>query len=164
MRSIQKRFIETQRFKQIEFQPDLFDFLKGRQRFLSFFELSPVGILLILAPFSIFPLFQHGTEVHTTRIYPRRLTQLKITLIKVPTGHIKLHVGRIFTMNVRNNDSVLAFIVRLDFTDAQSDRISVTFCKELKSTPFDNFGHAFIKFERWWRFTFNANIEICDLI
>lgn len=109
-----------------------FDFLESWQRFFRLLQIAPIRLLLLIAPFGVFPFLQHGTEVHAAGV-----------------RHIHLHLGRVLAVYVGHNDLIFTLIVRLRLAYAQCDRVGFAVGEEFEATTFVDLGDALIELERW---------------
>lgn len=125
----------------------LFDLLQCWHWFINFFQIAPIWVFLLVTPFGVLAFFQHSTEVHTTWI-----------------RHKHLHFGGVFSVNIRNDNSVFAFIVRFDFAHAKCDGVWFAIGKEFEATTFDELRDSLVEFKCWRWITFNLNTNISGWI
>lgn len=80
------------------------------------------------------------------------------------TRYVKLHLSRVFSMNIADNNLVFALIIGLDFLHAKGDETIFAICDELETTTFDNLCDALVKLESRCRVTLHLNCEVTSLI
>lgn len=127
----------------IDQRPYPFDLLQCWHWFFNLFQIAPIWIFLLIAPFGILALFQHSTEIHTARI-----------------RYIHLHFGRIFAVNIRNDDFIFAFIIWFTFAHAKRDCIGFAIGEEFEASALNDLGNTFVEFKCWRRSTFNLDADV----
>lgn len=109
-------------------------------------QITPVWIILILAPFGVLALPQQSTKVRTTRFWNIQLR----------------YIGTI-AMRVCKYDFVFAFITVFDVANAKCNCVSFAIGVEFIANAFDKRSHTFVvKFVCWCRCTLNLDTDVCS--
>lgn len=80
------------------------------------------------------------------------------------TGHIQLHLSRVFSMDVADHNPVFTLIIGLDFPHAKGDETSITICDELETATFDDLSDTLVKLESRWWIPLHLDCKVASLI
>lgn len=89
---------------------------------------------------------------------------LTLSLQKVLTRHVELHLSGILSVDVADDDLVFAFIVGLYFPHAEGDEACIAIRDVFEAATLDDLGDSLVEFECWWRVTLHLYCEVASLV